>query len=160
MAPNLALSPLTRQSEIYQRQGVGLSKTTLSSWVQAVTDAPLLGAIAEAVGASLVLFFVPLLGLGLVTGVLRFWADPELEDQREALATTALAATAGLALAGGAVMLVGAEWIAAGLLGETYQYWNSDGNYYVGDSGWHSDTVWPAPIHFYKMHYYLWMKPT
>ena len=53
-----------------------------------------------------------------MTGVLRFWADPELEDQREALATTALAATAGLALAGGAVMLVGAEWIAAGLLGD------------------------------------------
>lgn len=61
---------------------------------------------------------VPLLGLGLVTGVLRFWADPELEDQREALATTALAATIGLALIGGAVMLVGAEWIAAGLLGD------------------------------------------
>ena len=45
--------------------------------------------------------------------------------------------------------------IAAGLLGEAYQYWNSDGNYYVGDTGWHSDTVWPAPIHFYKMAIYL-----
>lgn len=44
--------PLTRLSAIYERQGVGLSKTTLSSWVQAVTDEPLLGAIAEAVGAS------------------------------------------------------------------------------------------------------------
>ncbi len=45
--------------------------------------------------------------------------------------------------------------IASGLLGEAYQYWNSDGNYYVGDTGWHSDTVWPALIPFYKMAIYL-----
>ena len=29
--------------------------------------------------------------------------------------------------------------LAAGLLGESYQYWNSDGNYYAGDTRWHSD---------------------
>ncbi|AWT60467.1 MAG: hypothetical protein DF168_01681 [Candidatus Moanabacter tarae] len=45
--------------------------------------------------------------------------------------------------------------IAAGLLGENYQYWNSDGNYYVGDTGWHSDTIWPPPIRYYKMAIYL-----
>jgi len=45
--------------------------------------------------------------------------------------------------------------IATGLLGEQYQYWNSDGNYYVGDTRWHSDTVWPEPIRFYKMAIYL-----
>lgn len=45
--------------------------------------------------------------------------------------------------------------IALGLLGEDYQYWNSDGNYYVGDTPWHSDTSWPEPIRFYKMAIYL-----
>jgi hypothetical protein len=45
--------------------------------------------------------------------------------------------------------------IASGLLGEDYQYWNSDGNYYVGDTPWHSDTSWPEPIRFYKIAIYL-----
>ena len=45
--------------------------------------------------------------------------------------------------------------LAAGLLGESYQYWNSDGNYYSGDTPWHSDTAWPEPIRFYKMAIYL-----
>jgi len=45
--------------------------------------------------------------------------------------------------------------IAAGLLGEDYQYWNSDGNYYVGNTGWHSDTIWPPPIRYYKLAIYL-----
>ncbi len=45
--------------------------------------------------------------------------------------------------------------IATGLLGDDYQYWNSDGNYYVGDTQWHSDTVWPEPIRFFKMALYL-----
>ena len=45
--------------------------------------------------------------------------------------------------------------LAAGLLGESYQYWNSDGNYYAGDTRWHSDTAWPEPIRFYKMAIYL-----
>ena len=45
--------------------------------------------------------------------------------------------------------------IAAGLLGEQYQYWNSDGNLYVGDTRWHSDTQWPELIRFFKMAIYL-----
>jgi len=45
--------------------------------------------------------------------------------------------------------------IATSLLGDEYQYWNSDGNYYVGDTGWHSDTLWPEPLRFYKMAIYL-----
>jgi len=45
--------------------------------------------------------------------------------------------------------------IAAGLLGDDYQYWNSDGNFYVGDTRWHSDTAWPEPLRFYKMALYL-----
>ena len=45
--------------------------------------------------------------------------------------------------------------IASGLLGDEYQYWNSDGNYYVGDTRWHSDTAWPEPLRFYKMAIYL-----
>ncbi len=45
--------------------------------------------------------------------------------------------------------------IAAGLLGDQYQYWNSDGNLYVGDTRWHSDTQWPEPIRFFKMAIYL-----
>lgn len=44
--------PLTRLSAIYQREGVVLPKSTLWSWIEAVTDEPLLGAIAEAVGES------------------------------------------------------------------------------------------------------------
>jgi len=45
--------------------------------------------------------------------------------------------------------------IAESLLGEEFQYWNSDGNYYVGDTPWHSDIAWPEPIRFYKMAIYL-----
>lgn len=45
--------------------------------------------------------------------------------------------------------------LAAGLLGESFQYWNSDGNYYSGDTPWHSDTAWPEPLRFYKMAIYL-----
>ena len=45
--------------------------------------------------------------------------------------------------------------IAAGLLGDQYQYWNSDGNLYVGDTRWHSDTQWPEQIRFFKMAIYL-----
>jgi hypothetical protein len=45
--------------------------------------------------------------------------------------------------------------IAESLLGPDYQYWNSDGNYYVGDTPWHSDTAWPEPIRFYKIALYL-----
>ena len=45
--------------------------------------------------------------------------------------------------------------IAAGLLGDQYQYWNSDANYYSGDTRWHSDTRWPPPIRFFKFAIYL-----
>ena len=45
--------------------------------------------------------------------------------------------------------------IATSLLGDDYQYWNSDSNYYMGDTRWHSDTVWPPPIRFYKFGIYL-----
>lgn len=45
--------------------------------------------------------------------------------------------------------------IAESVIGPDYQYWNSDGNYYVGDTPWHSDTGWPEPIRFYKMALYL-----
>lgn len=47
------------------------------------------------------------------------------------------------------------DGIAESVIGPDYQYWNSDGNYYVGDTPWHSDTSWPEPIRFYKMGIYL-----
>ena len=45
--------------------------------------------------------------------------------------------------------------IATSFLGDDYQYWNSDGNYYVGDTRWHSDGGWPEPVGFYKLAIYL-----
>ena len=45
--------------------------------------------------------------------------------------------------------------IFSGLLGDDFQYLGSDGNYYVGDTGWHSDGGWPRPIIYYKMALYL-----
>jgi hypothetical protein len=47
------------------------------------------------------------------------------------------------------------DGIFASLLGDDYQYLGSDGNYYVGDTGWHSDGGWPRPIVYYKMALYL-----
>ncbi len=47
------------------------------------------------------------------------------------------------------------DGILASLLGDEYQYLGSDGNYYVGDTGWHSDGGWPRPIVYYKMAFYL-----
>lgn len=47
------------------------------------------------------------------------------------------------------------QGVATSLLGAHYQYWNSDGNYYVADTPWHSDTAWPEPLRFYKMAIYL-----
>ena len=48
------------------------------------------------------------------------------------------------------------DGIATSLLGEDYQYWNSDGNYYVGDTDWHSDaSSWPKRPLFYKLGIYL-----
>ena len=46
-------------------------------------------------------------------------------------------------------------------MGEDYNYLGSDGNFYVGDTGWHSDTDWSGkhrgkpPRTFYKLAFYL-----
>jgi hypothetical protein len=51
--------------------------------------------------------------------------------------------------------------IFTGLLGAEYNYLGSDGNFYVGDTNWHSDTNWSGkfrgkpPRVFYKMALYL-----
>ncbi len=53
------------------------------------------------------------------------------------------------------------EGIFASLLGEDFNYIGSDGNFYVGDTNWHSDTDWSGksrgkpPRIFYKMALYL-----
>ncbi|HZO86970.1 MAG TPA: phytanoyl-CoA dioxygenase family protein [Chthonomonadaceae bacterium] len=44
--------------------------------------------------------------------------------------------------------------IAYGLLGEDFNYMGSDGNYYVGDTGWHSDG-WHTDIRHIKIAFYL-----
>lgn len=44
--------------------------------------------------------------------------------------------------------------IASALLGEDYNYMGSDGNYYVGDTRWHSDG-WHKHIRHIKMAFYL-----
>ncbi len=51
--------------------------------------------------------------------------------------------------------------IFTSLLGEDYNYLGSDGNFYVGDTNWHSDTDWSGkmrgkpPRIFYKLAFYL-----
>src|SRR6266536_4152805 len=53
------------------------------------------------------------------------------------------------------------DCIFTSLLGDDYQYLGSDGNFYVGDSNWHSDTDWSGksrgkpPRIFYKLALYL-----
>ena len=53
------------------------------------------------------------------------------------------------------------DGIFASLMGEDYNYIGSDGNFYVGDTGWHSDTDWTGvmrgrpPRVYYKMAFYL-----
>lgn len=53
------------------------------------------------------------------------------------------------------------DGIFASLLGEDYNYLGSDGNFYVGDTNWHSDTDWSGkfrgkpPRTFYKLAFYL-----
>jgi len=53
------------------------------------------------------------------------------------------------------------DGIFSDLLGEDYNYLGSDGNFYVGDTRWHSDTDWTGkmrgnpPRLFYKMALYL-----
>lgn len=53
------------------------------------------------------------------------------------------------------------DGIFVSLMGEDYNYIGSDGNFYVGDTGWHSDTDWSGrmrgkpPRFFYKLALYL-----
>ena len=53
------------------------------------------------------------------------------------------------------------DGIFTSLLGDDYNYLGSDGNFYVGSTGWHSDTDWSGrsrgkpPRIFYKMALYL-----
>ena len=47
------------------------------------------------------------------------------------------------------------DGIARSICGDDYQYWNSDGNYYVGDTRWHSDGPWQEPVGYYKLAIYL-----
>lgn len=46
------------------------------------------------------------------------------------------------------------DGIFRSLLGDDYNYFTSDGNYYVGDSGWHSD-MWHQDAVWVKMALYL-----
>ncbi len=45
--------------------------------------------------------------------------------------------------------------ILSSLLGDDFNYLGSDGNYYVGDTRWHSDGAWQEPIGYYKLAIYL-----
>jgi hypothetical protein len=53
------------------------------------------------------------------------------------------------------------DGIFTSLLGDDYNFLGSDGNFYVGDTGWHSDTDWSGkmrgkpPRIFYKLALYL-----
>ena len=53
------------------------------------------------------------------------------------------------------------DGIFQGLMGKDYNYIGSDGNFYVGDTNWHSDTDWSGvmrgkpPRVYYKMAIYL-----
>ena len=44
--------------------------------------------------------------------------------------------------------------VASALLGPDYQFSAGDGNHYVQDTGWHSDS-WPNPLRYYKFALYL-----
>ncbi len=45
--------------------------------------------------------------------------------------------------------------VAASLLGDDYNYTGSDGNYYVGNTQWHSDRYTPRKYTSFKMAFYL-----
>ncbi len=47
------------------------------------------------------------------------------------------------------------DGVVASLLGPDYNYASSDGNYYVGDTAWHSDHDLAAPYHSLKIAFYL-----
>lgn len=44
--------------------------------------------------------------------------------------------------------------VASSLLGDDFNYWGSDGNYYTGDTGWHPDGGEPKYLHI-KLAFYL-----
>ncbi|MBA3684734.1 MAG: phytanoyl-CoA dioxygenase family protein [Planctomycetes bacterium] len=45
--------------------------------------------------------------------------------------------------------------IACALLGDDFNYMGSDGNFYSGDTGWHSDSAWQPRLRHIKMAFYL-----
>ena len=47
------------------------------------------------------------------------------------------------------------EGVAGDILGHDFNYSNSDGNFYVGDTGWHSDLGHAAPYLTMKIAFYL-----
>ena len=47
------------------------------------------------------------------------------------------------------------DGVVQSLLGPDYNYAGSDGNYYVGDTNWHSDHDLAAPYHSLKIAFYL-----
>ena len=47
------------------------------------------------------------------------------------------------------------EGVAESLLGADFNYLASDGNYYTGDTSWHSDGWWDPACRFLKIAYYL-----
>ena len=47
------------------------------------------------------------------------------------------------------------DGVVRSVLGEDYNYTGSDGNYYVGDTVWHSDQHLEAPYHSLKIAFYL-----
>ena len=47
------------------------------------------------------------------------------------------------------------DGVVRSLLGPDYNYAGSDGNYYVGDTNWHSDHDLAAPYHSLKIAFYL-----
>ena len=47
------------------------------------------------------------------------------------------------------------DGVVSSLLGDDYNYAGSDGNYYVGDTKWHSDHLAESPYHSLKIAFYL-----
>ena len=47
------------------------------------------------------------------------------------------------------------DGVVASILGDDYGYGSSDGNYYVGDTKWHSDHLPTDPYHSLKVAFYL-----
>jgi hypothetical protein len=47
------------------------------------------------------------------------------------------------------------EGVAESVLGPDFNYLAGDGNYYTGDTGWHSDGWWDMRVRFIKIAFYL-----